>query len=34
MELNSPNPVKAKDFYSKLFDWKLEELPNPAVPGN
>jgi predicted enzyme related to lactoylglutathione lyase len=34
VELNSPDPVKAKVFYSKLFDWKLEEMPNPAVPDN
>jgi len=32
VELNTPDPEKAKAFYSKLFQWQLEELPNPAVP--
>ena len=32
IELNTPDPDKAKAFYSKLFDWKLEDIPNPAVP--
>lgn len=32
VELNSPDPQKAKAFYSKLFDWKLEDIPNSAVP--
>lgn len=29
VELNTPDPQKAKEFYSKLFEWKLEEMPNP-----
>src|SRR5437879_1480871 len=34
VELNTPDPEKAKAFYSKLFEWKLEDLPNPAVPDS
>jgi predicted enzyme related to lactoylglutathione lyase len=34
VELNTPDPVKVKEFYSKLFDWKLEEMPNPVVPDS
>jgi uncharacterized protein len=34
VELHSPDPAKAKAFYSKLFDWKLEEMPNPATPDH
>jgi len=33
VELNTPDPEKAKAFYSNLFDWQLEETPNSAVPG-
>jgi predicted enzyme related to lactoylglutathione lyase len=33
VELNTPAPEKAKAFYSKLFDWQLEDMPNPAVPA-
>jgi uncharacterized protein len=33
VELNTPEPEKAKDFYSKLFQWELEDMPNPAVPN-
>ena len=33
MELNSSDPEKAKSFYGKLFQWQLEDMPNPAVPG-
>src|SRR6516164_7367179 len=29
LELNTTNLGKAKDFYSKLFDWKLEDMPGP-----
>jgi len=29
MELNTTDPAKAKAFYSKLFDWKLEDMPGP-----
>lgn len=31
VELNTPDPEKAKAFYSKLFQWQMEEVPNPAV---
>jgi predicted enzyme related to lactoylglutathione lyase len=34
VELNTPDPEKAKTFYSKLFQWKLEDGPNPEVPNN
>ena len=27
VELNSNNVAKARDFYSKMFDWKLEDTP-------
>ena len=27
VELNTTDVAKAKTFYSKLFDWKLEEMP-------
>lgn len=27
VELNTTDPGKAKNFYTKLFDWKLEDLP-------
>ena len=33
VELSTPDLEKAKAFYSKLFDWKLEEFPNSATPG-
>ena len=33
VELNTPEPEKAKSFYSDLFQWKLETVPNPAVPS-
>lgn len=28
VELNTSDLKKAKDFYSKLFDWKLEDMPD------
>jgi uncharacterized protein len=31
VELNTPDPEKAKAFYSQLFQWKLENAPSP--PG-
>ena len=34
VELNSPDPEKAKSFYGKLFQWQLEDMPNPAVPDD
>jgi uncharacterized protein len=30
VELNSTDVNKAKAFYGKLFDWKLEEAPMPG----
>jgi predicted enzyme related to lactoylglutathione lyase len=33
VELNTPDPENAKAFYSKLFQWQLEDMPNPAAPG-
>ncbi|MEK6664436.1 MAG: VOC family protein [Pseudomonadota bacterium] len=30
IELQTKDLAKAKDFYSKLFDWKLEDLPAPG----
>jgi len=27
VELNTTDVAKAKDFYGKLFDWKLEDVP-------
>lgn len=32
LELTTSNLGAAKDFYSKVFDWKLNELPNPDMP--
>jgi uncharacterized protein len=32
VELNSPDPEKAKTFYAKLFQWQLDDMPNPAAP--
>jgi len=32
VELNTSDPAKAKTFYSKLFRWELEDVPNTAVP--
>ena len=33
IELNTPDPAKAKKFYSQLFDWELQDVPNSAVPA-
>jgi predicted enzyme related to lactoylglutathione lyase len=30
IELQTKDKAKAKDFYAKLFDWKLEDMPAPA----
>jgi predicted enzyme related to lactoylglutathione lyase len=30
IELQTTDVKKAKDFYSKLFDWKLEDAPMPG----
>ena len=27
IELSTPDVAKAKEFYGKLFDWKLEDVP-------
>ena len=32
VELNTSDQEKAKAFYATLFQWQLEEVPNPAVP--
>jgi predicted enzyme related to lactoylglutathione lyase len=34
VELNSPDPEKAKTFYGKLFQWQLEDMPDQAVPDH
>src|SRR5256885_11481400 len=33
VELNTNDVAKAKNFYGKLFDWKMEDLPNEAAGG-
>jgi len=30
VELNTTDVKKAKDFYGKLFDWKLEDMESPG----
>ena len=30
IELQTTDLAKAKDFYARLFDWKLEDLPAPG----
>jgi predicted enzyme related to lactoylglutathione lyase len=30
VELNTNDVKKAKDFYGRLFDWKLEDIPSPG----
>ena len=33
VELNTPELQRAKTFYSQLFEWELEEMPdNSATP--
>ena len=35
VELNTPDPEKVKAFYSKLFQWQLDEMPmNPEMPND
>ena len=34
VELNTSDPEKAKAFYSKLFQWQLEDVPNSATPDS
>src|SRR4029077_14959048 len=29
-----PDPEQAKAFYAKLFHWRLDDMPNPAVPNH
>jgi uncharacterized protein len=33
IELATGDLKKAKDFYGKLFDWKLEDMPMPGGSG-
>ena len=30
VELNTPDVDRAKSFYCKLFDWKMEDMPMPG----
>lgn len=30
-ELNTTDVARAKGFYGKLFDWKLEDMPMPEI---
>ena len=30
VELNTPDVAKAKEFYQKLFEWKLQDVPMPG----
>ena len=34
IELHTKDVTKAKDFYTKLFDWKLEDIPMPGGEGS
>lgn len=34
VELQTKDLAKAKDFYGKLFDWKLEDVPMPGGAGS
>jgi uncharacterized protein len=34
VELQSPDPQKAKAFYSKLFQWRLEEMSDQSTPDH
>ena len=31
VELMSTDVNKSKEFYGKLFDWKMQDMPNPAT---
>jgi predicted enzyme related to lactoylglutathione lyase len=31
VELNSTDPVKSREFYGKLFDWKMTDMPMPEI---
>jgi predicted enzyme related to lactoylglutathione lyase len=30
VELHTPDLAQAREFYSRLFDWKLEDIPAPG----
>jgi len=32
VELNASDPEAAKRFYSQLFKWEMEDMPNSVVP--
>jgi len=34
VELHTKDLVKAKDFYSKLFGWRLDDVPMPGGQGS
>jgi predicted enzyme related to lactoylglutathione lyase len=34
VELHTGDLAKAKDFYGKLFDWKIEDAPMPGGEGS
>ena len=34
IELQTGDVATAKEFYSKLFDWKLEDIPMPGGGSN
>lgn len=31
VELMSTDVNRSKEFYGKLFDWKMQDMPNPAT---
>ncbi len=31
VELTSTDVNRSKEFYGKLFDWKMQDMPNPAT---
>jgi predicted enzyme related to lactoylglutathione lyase len=33
IELTTTHPDRARDFYSKLFGWKIQAMPNPGDEG-
>lgn len=33
IELTTTHPDRARDFYSKLFGWKIRAMPNPGDDG-
>jgi uncharacterized protein len=33
IELTTTHPDRARDFYSKLFGWKIQAMPNPGEEG-